>query len=138
MHLLQSEAEIKAIVNGFESCTTEKTQFKHQDHLVVVVTYLNEFSVQETVERMRLSLMRFIAHHQIDKRKYNETITVFWVEAVSKAIERMPDSLTLLEMCNRVIQEFPNGGLALNYYSKELLYSDEARETFVKPDLAVW
>ena len=138
MHRLQSEAEIEAIVNGFELCTTEKTEFKHQDHLVVAVAYLNELTVPEAIERMRLSLIRFIAHHQIDKRKYNETITVFWLEVLSEAIERMSDSLTLLEKCNRVIQEFPKVGLALDYYSKELLYSDEARERFVRPDLKDW
>jgi hypothetical protein len=138
MHSIQSESEISAIVNGFELCQTEKTAFKHHDHLVVAVVYLNDLSVPEAIERMRASLMRFIKHHQVDERKYNETITVFWVEVVAEALEKMPASFTLTEKCNTVLQEFPNAAFILDHYSSELLFSDEARANFVKPDLKNW
>ncbi len=138
MNQFQSEKEIRAIVYGFESCETEKTDFKHQDHLVVAVAYLHELTVAEAIEKMRHSLMRFIKHHQVDQRKYNETITVFWVEVAAAALERMSESSTLLEQCNKVAQEFPNAALALDYYSSEVLFSDEARASFVKPDLKDW
>jgi hypothetical protein len=138
MHGFQSDSEIRAIVKGFELCQTEKTAFKHQDHLVVAVAYLQELTVPEAIEKMRSSLMRFIKHHQVDPRKYNETITVFWVEVVAEALLKMTNSLTLEEKCDKVIQEFPNAALALDHYSSELLFSDEARESFVKPDLKDW
>lgn len=138
MHTFQSENEIRAIVDGFELCQTEKTAFKHQDHLVVAVAYLQNLTVPEAIERMRNSLMRFIKHHHVDQRKYNETITVFWLEVVADALAKMPAALTLLERCNRVVQEFPNSARALEHYSSELLFSDDAREGFVKPDLKDW
>lgn len=138
MHRFQSENEIRTIVNDFELCLTEKTAFKHQDHLVVAVSYLQDSTVPEAVGRMRNSLMRFIKHHQVDQRKYNETITVFWLDVVADALAKMPASLTLLQRCNRVVEEFPNSALALEYYSSGLLFSDEARKGFVKPDLKDW
>jgi hypothetical protein len=138
MHAFHSESEIRAIVNGFELCQTEKTAFKHQDHLVVAVAYLQELTVPEAIEKMRSSLIRFITHHRVDQRKYNETITVFWIEVVAEALLKMANTLTLQEKCNSVIQEFPNAALALDHYSSELLFSDEARESFVKPDLKDW
>lgn len=138
MNPFQSESEIRAIVNGFELCQTEKTAFKHRDHLVVAVAYLHELTVPEAIERMRISLQRFIKHHQVDQRKYNETITVFWIEVVAQALGKLPNSLTLQEKCNMVLQEFLNAALALDHYSSELLFSDAARESFVKPDLKDW
>ena len=138
MHHFQSETEIRAIVNGFELCQTEKTAFKHQDHLVVAVAYLQDSTVSAAIERMRNSLMRFIKYHEVDQRKYNETITVFWFEVVADALAKMPASLNLLERCNRVLQEFPNSALVLDHYSSGLLFSDEARKGFVKPDLRDW
>ena len=138
MHTFQSENEIRAIVDGFELCQTEKTAFKHEDHLVVAVAYLQNLTVPEAIERMRNSLMRFIKHHQVEQRKYNETITVFWLEIVANALAKMPSSITLPERCTRVVEVFPNSALALEYYSSELLFSDDARGSFVKPDLKDW
>jgi hypothetical protein len=138
MHGFQSNEEITAVVKGFESCETDKTVFKHQDHLVVAVAYLNDLTVPEAVERMRTCLLRFVAHHKVDQRKYNETITVFWIEMVAQTLAKMDRSLNLVDRCNRVVQEFPNAALTLDYYSSELLNSDEAREHLVLPDLKDW
>ena len=133
----QSETEILAIVEGFETCTTEKGAFKHPDHLTVAVVFLENSSVQQTIDRMRVALHRFIVHHQIDQAKYNETMTVFWVEVVADALSKLGDS-TLVDKCNAILNKFTNSGLALDYYSNDLLFSQAARETFVEPDLKSW
>ena len=134
MSTYQTEAEVKAVVRAFESCETDKAAFKHQDHLTVAVCYLEELSLDDAIAKMRNSLRRFIVHHNVDRQKYNETITVFWFELVAKALRQMTSS-SLVEKCNAVIEAFSNAGLALEYYSPELLFSDRARELFVEPDL---
>jgi len=138
MFTYKTEAEIKAVVRGFESCEADKAVFKHQDHLTVAVYYLQELSLEEAIEKMRNSLWRFIAHHNVDRRKYNETITVFWFELVSEALGRIPPTASLVKKCNAIIESFNNAGLALEYYSTEVLFSDAAREMFVEPDFKHW
>ena len=138
MYWFQTEAEIRAIVRGFEMCTTEKTAFKHQDHLVVAIAYLCDLAVPEAIERMRTSLLRFLDHHKVDQRKYNQTITVFWVEVVAEMLATLDRSLTLVEKCNRVVDQLPNAALIQEYYSSELLNSENARMEFVIPDLKDW
>ena len=138
MSTYQTEVEIKAAVQGFESCETDKAAFKHQDHLTVAVYYLEELSLDDAIAKMRNSLWRFIAHHNVDRQKYNETITVFWFELVAGALKEMSSTASLVERCNAVIDTFSNAGLALEYYSPELLWSDRAREAFVQPDLKHW
>ena len=134
-----TEAEIEAVVRGFESCETDKTNFKHRDHLTVAVYYLQGADIQQATERMRSALFAFLDHHGVDRKKYNETITVFWMALVSQVLSEGPPGLSLLENCNLVIESLQNaGGLQADYYSTTLLESDEARTAFVKPDLKAW
>ena len=138
MAVYQNEAQIADVVRGFESCTTDKEAFKHQDHLTVAVWYLQDSNIQEATARLRTALLRFVDHHQVDRAKYNETITVLWLELVAGQLEKLPQSFSLVEKCNSVIESLNDSGLALKYYSSELLASNEARASFIPPDLKSW
>ena len=81
---------------------------------------------------MRNTLRRF-ATAAGKPEKYHETITLFWVHLLSRVhaasrAERLEDIVhanpQLLE------KDFP-----LAYYSTERLFSDEARTSWVEPDL---
>lgn len=138
MSTYQTEEQIDDVVRDFESCTTDKSDFKHQHHLTVAVSYLRELTLEQAINKMREALLRFVDHHQVDRRKYNETITVFWFQIVAEAMRTMPANVRGVEQCNRVIERFSNADLALNYYSRDLLFSERAREEFVEPDLKDW
>ncbi len=107
--------------------------FRHASHLHVAWVYLTESSsVQQAVNTMRATLRRFAAAAG-KPEKYHETITLFWVHLLSRAHsgiggERLEDIVNanpqLLE------KNFP-----LAYYSAERLFSDEARTSWVEPDL---
>jgi len=134
----QTESEIEAVVHGFESCETDKTNFPHRHHLTVAVWYLQNMSRREATERMRTALLRFVDHHGVDRRKYHETLTAFWIEMVAVEVGKMSPKATLVEKCNRVIESLQDKDLVNDYYSKERLDSNEAREMFVGPDLKSW
>jgi hypothetical protein len=137
MATYSSEVEIRMVVDGFESCMTDKGDFKHKDHLTVAVCYLQNSNVGEATERLRTSLLRFLGHHQVNRQKYNETMTVFWLEVVAEELKQV-SARSLLEQCNSVIESLSDAGKASEYYSSELLFSQRARETFVEPDLKSW
>jgi hypothetical protein len=107
--------------------------FHHASHLHVAWVYLAESSsVQEAANKMRKTLQR-VAAAAGKPQKYHETITLFWVhllaqlQAVSCA-ERLEEFVyanpQLLE------KNFP-----LAYYSTQRLFSDEARVSWMEPDL---
>ena len=133
-----TDEEVRTVVQGFESCETDKQDFKHQDHLTVAVCYLQDLSVAEATEKLRASLFRFVDHHGVDRKKYNETITVFWLEIVAEKLKKLPPESSLLTKSNEVIEALSDAGLMLEYYSADLLFSDTAREKFVRPDLKDW
>src|SRR5262250_2443836 len=130
--------DIIANVDGFESCRNGKDSFRHQDHLVVAACYLQQLSLTDAIWQMRTNLLRFLDHHQVDRQKYNETITVFWFELVSDRLNKLPADSTLVEKCNAVVESLDNSALAFEYYSRERLFSGEARKNFIAPDLKDW
>jgi hypothetical protein len=107
--------------------------FHHASHLHVAWVYLAEsLSVQQAADKMRDTLRRYAATAG-KPQKYHETITLFWVHLLSRAQaagrgRRLEDIVNanpqLLE------KNFP-----LAYYSAERLFSDEARTSWVEPDL---
>jgi hypothetical protein len=104
--LYESEAEIKQVVRGFETCVTPAADFHHREHLTVAVWYLQTLSRREAVDRMRSALFRFLDHHGVDRKKYSEEVTVFWVDAVASRLEETGSDAPLVEKVNQVIGAF--------------------------------
>jgi hypothetical protein len=110
---MNSEQEIESVVRGFETCETRADDFKHKDHLVVAVWYVHNLGREAALERVRAGLLRFLAHHEVDPKKYSEEITRFWIERVAERLEEL-GNLSVVEKCNGVLAtDFTNeSGLA--------------------------
>ena len=100
---MNSEREIEDVVRGFETCETGADDFKHKDHLVVAVWYVHNLGREAALERMRAGLKRFLAHHEVDPKKYSEEITSFWIERVAERLDEL-GNLSLVEKCNRIVE----------------------------------
>jgi hypothetical protein len=126
-----TDAEILTLVDRLERCLLGKEQFHHRDHLTVAVVYLYASDLETAMDRMRASLKRFAAHHNVTGL-YHETLTRFWLLQVERSLDRRE----CLEQSVRKIQEkLSDKNLAFNYYSRERIDSKEARETWLKPNL---
>jgi hypothetical protein len=63
---------------------------------------------------------------------YHETLTRFWLLQIEKRLDRGE----CLNRSVRAIQEqLSDKNLAFDYYSRERIDSQEARETWLQPDL---
>ncbi|MCA1575300.1 MAG: hypothetical protein LC770_12350 [Acidobacteria bacterium] len=127
--------EIEAVVKGFESCTTAKEAFTHRSHLTVATYYLHCSNEPDATQRMRAGLLRFLDHHGVGRARLHQTLTIFWTRTVSAFLERLDQRLPLLEMTNAVIESLGDSRLVFEYYSEELLRTDETRNGWVAPDL---
>ena len=136
-NLYGSEDEIEAVVRGFESCTTPPAEFTHASHLVVALCYLrgSRLAVPQAAERMRAGLYRYLAHNGVDRQKYNETITLFWLKRVRGFLDRADAARPLAALANEMLELCGDATLVNDYYSKERLFSEEARKVWVEPDL---
>ena len=137
----QNVNKIEAVVRGFESCTTARDEFGHCEHLLVALHYLNNSTVAEATAKMRAGLLRFLDHHEVPREKYNETITVFWLNVVSAflnknktAPERM-DSSRIVNLAGELLKTYGDSSFIFNYYSRERVSSSEAKSAWLEPDL---
>jgi hypothetical protein len=133
----KSQSEIEAVVRGFETCSFGKDQFPHQSHLTVAIWYLANSTFDQATEKMRAGLHCFLDYHGVDRQKYNETLTTFWMRVTSERMKALGPNLTLVEVTNLVIAAFVDSRLPYEYYSPERLNSDEARKGWVQPDLRI-
>lgn len=121
------------LTRALERGEVQDEDFHHASHLHVAWVYLAESSsVQQAANKMRDTLRRF-ALAAGKPEKFHETITLFWVHVLSRAYAANPGE-HLEEIVNSHPQllekDFP-----LGYYSAERLFSDEARTSWVEPDL---
>ena len=99
---MNSEQEIERVVRWFETCQTKAAEFKHKDHLVVAVWYVHNLGREAALDRMREGLLQFLAHHQVDPKKYNEEVTRFWIERIAERLDELGD-VSIVEKCNAVL-----------------------------------
>src|ERR1044072_3667741 len=103
MNRYQSDTEIENVVRGFETCETGKDDFKHRDHLVVAVWYVQTLGREAALTRMRSGLLRFLNHHGVDQKKYSETVTVFWIDKIVEKLNELGPDVSLVEKCNTIL-----------------------------------
>ena len=126
-----TDAEVLTLVDRLERCLLAKDEFHHRDHLAVAAVYLRAYDFETALARMRTSLQRFAAHHGV-AGLYHETLTRFWLLQVEQRLDRR---LALCESVRRIQERLPDKGLALEYYSKDMLNSPDAKMRWMEPDL---
>jgi len=134
MDYYQSEAEIEAVVQGFESCGTAPEEFNHRSHLTVAVWYLKRSTPDEAVQKMRGGLFRFLDHHGVGRGKYHETLTIFWIKLVWSAMDEMENATSMVQATNSVIERLSDPRVISEYYSADCLKSEAAKNGWVEPD----
>lgn len=131
-----SETEISAVVRGFENGTISRADWRHAEHLTVALFYVRQHDYDAAYGKMRAGIFNLLKAFAVDfsiEMPYHETLTVFWLRTVDDyAKSRKEDSL--LSICNELTEKFDKD-YPLRFYSREFLFSDEARARFVEGDL---
>lgn len=129
-----ASSEDRAFARSFEAGQVSPNAFNHAAHVRLAYIYLCERPVDAAAERMKQSLLAFLAHLGIVPGKYHETITRAWIMAVAHFMaESTPcGSASAFIAANPRLLD---GKIMLKHYSAEALYSPTARSSFVKPDI---
>ncbi len=123
----QTEAEIEAVVQGLESCTTAKDDFPHRKHLTVAVWYLRNSTAEQAFEKMRSNLLRFLDHHGISREKYKEELTRAWINLLQSELEKLDPNLSLVTVTNAVIERLSDMNAVFDRYPDNLLLQRERK-----------
>lgn len=103
----------------------------HEAHLITCWVALQTRTPAETLAFLRDAIQTHncgIGIPNTDTEGYHETLTVYYVAAVAAAGAPDPDALDAVASCGRTAP--------LEYWSRDRLFSIEARQGWLEPDLA--
>ncbi len=128
-----TDSEDDKFVETFEQCQVDPERFDHAAHVRLAYAYLCDNAPEVACDRMKASLLRFLAHVGADPAKFHETITRAWILAVRHFMDRAGPTGSYSEFIDRA-PDLLDPGIMLTHYSVETLFSDAARSNFVRPD----
>ena len=130
--------EVFAVVRGFESCTLPREEWTHAAHLTVALWHLLVYPWPEAVARVRAGIRLYNEACDVPntpERGYHETLTIFWLRFVrSYLLADFNEGRALVSLANELIER-AGSDLPLEYYTRERLFSREARAGWAEPDV---
>ncbi|MGE5600516.1 hypothetical protein H9L14_05480 [Sphingomonas sediminicola] len=139
--LFSADAEIEHLGEGLLACTLPREAWTHEAHLAAT-TYLLLRRLDIHLDAELPSIIRrfnkSVGGVNSDTEGYHETITRSFLHGVRLFLERADTSEPLHMLVNELlISPMGRRDWPLRFYSRELLFSVEARRWHVPPDLAV-
>ena len=135
-----SDAEIAHIGEGLVARTLPRAEWTHEAHLAAT-TYLLLKRPDLDLDRALPDIIRryneSVGGVNSDTEGYHETITRMFLQGVRLFLAEADTAAPLHDLVNALLRS-PTGrrDWPLRFYSKELLFSVEARRTLVEPDIA--
>ena len=119
----------------FETCRLPPGRFNHRAHLRLAYIYLVEHPDEVALALFRNGLLKFLSFHGVAGSKYHETLTDAWILAMRHFMERSSPASSFDDFIaqNPILLD---SGIMMTHYSSERLFSAEARQHFVEPDLS--
>ncbi len=132
------DEEVIELAEAFEKRTLPKSDWTHAAHLVVGLYYCyhHPFGVAKNLMSDGIHWLND-AHGtpNTETSGYHETITVFWLRTVDEYLVKTGRGKGLAELANGLLEFCDDTRLPLKHYSRERLFSVEARMHLVEPDL---
>lgn len=133
-----SDNDINKLVEMFRTQTLPSDMWTHQAHVITAVWYYVKFGDKVALSTLREDIQKYnstIDLSLLRSKGYHETLTRFWLIVVKRFMQAL-DLNTLQVGVQKILnsdvakKEFP-----LNFYTREKLFSNEARLQWVEPDL---
>ena len=133
-----TEAEYAALVAAFADATIPfETWRHHQTHLLVALWYTALYPEPEALDRVRAGIQGILAANGIENTPtngYHETITAVWIRLIF-AFQADSYHGTFTDLARAVLREFGAQEVLFRYYSRDRIFSVEARAGWVEPDV---
>lgn len=129
----KTEKEIIEVIENFKNCKIERGTWGHPEHLILAFHYASNNDFETAVCKMREGIFKLLKSFEIDLTKempYHETLTVFWMRTVFE-FAKARKNVSLVENVSELIIKFDKD-YPLKFYTRERLFSDEARRCFVE------
>jgi len=130
---MNAVVEQELSIDSFEAGTVDAESFDHEAHIYVAWLYLDRYPLADAIGRFTDALRRLTIHLGVPD-KYHETIS--WLFMLLIAERRSAIATQDWSSFRRRNDDLFVGAIDVlrRYYSEELLWSKQARNSFVLPD----
>jgi hypothetical protein len=128
-----TDGEIEAIIRRFEDGTLPRSEWTHARHLIMALWYLRSHGREVATRLIRAGIQRY-NERQGNPTGYHETITLAWIAVIDGLLRRTDRDLSASALAAVLLEQCGGKDYLLRFYSRERLFSDEARARWVAPD----
>ena len=133
----KTEKEILDVIEKFASGTINRKNWGHPEHLILAYHFSLNNEFETALNKMRAGIFNLLRAFKVDLEKempYHETLTVFWMKSINEfSKDKKGYSVeTINELVSKYDKNYPS-----KFCSKNLLFSEKARKTYVEPDLTI-
>jgi hypothetical protein len=132
-----SEAHVVALLDAFHRGVLPRSAWNHRAHLTVALSFARSHSAPDALVAMRQAIRRYnvaVGIEDTPQSGYHETLTVFFMQVLTLHVTRHPAPASPVDDVNALVAEWGRHDLPLLYYSRERLFSDQARAEWMPPD----
>ena len=129
---------VRALVAKIEAGTLPPAEWTHGAHLTYAAWAVLAFGREAALGRIRSAILRLNAAHGVESSPtggYHESITRFYVARIAALLEDTGAETALARAVADCVAALDNRAIPLAYWSRDRLFSPEARGWWVEPDL---
>ena len=133
------DAAIAHLGEGLVACTLARAEWTHEAHLAVCLYLLvrrPDIDVDASIASIISRFNESVGGVNDDHNGYHDTITRTYVAGVRRFLREEASGDLTADANALLAGEAGNRDWPLRFYSRELLFSVEARRRFVEPDRA--
>lgn len=120
----------------FENLTLAESQFDHLGHLRIAFLYLQQNDLPQAIDRVCTGIKRYAANLGA-AQKFQHTLTEATVRIMAQRIG-LQGRQNFTQFINNNLDLVDNlASVLLDYYFEQTLFSDKARQHYIKPDKRV-
>jgi hypothetical protein len=133
-HFLGSGAlSEEELMDQMKRCVYPNAEFHHADHIRLGWHYLRTYGYPAAAQRMEQTILRFAV--SLGKaEKYNTSVTIGWMRLIEAGMRCTPQCSGFAQFLG-AHPWLLNREALLAFYSRERLWSEEARTAWTEPDL---
>lgn len=125
-------------IAAFEEGTLPREEWTHAAHLVMALWYVHRYPAHEAERRICEGIKHYnnaVGVISTPTSGYHETLTLFYTHALKRFVAASaPDLSTTALVETMLASDIADREYPLRFYSKERLFSPEARAAWAEPD----
>lgn len=133
-----SEDEVPRLAEAFATQTLPKPDWTHRAHLLVALWYATGLPADQALEAVRQGIQRLNAAHGVvstPTHGYHETITRAYMRLIVRFVREASPGESWASRAERLMARHGERDHLLRHYTRNRLFSAEARAGWIEPDL---